>query len=486
MNFKKWISVTAASIFLAGSFTVTSVANAEETKTIADESIYDLLVDRYFNASAQNDYHANPKDPAEFAGGDFKGIIEKYSVIKKMGFTIVSLGPVFSSEKYDGSMVTSYSKFERHFGTAEDFKKLVKTLNKDNLSVMVDFPLTNVSANHEWAQDSTKKQWVVGTANGKVRWDLKNPEVQKALIDSVVHFVSTYKVDGIRLTNLDIADTSFLNEMIKSIKDVNENIYVISNEDSKANFDATFYNETNETFHKAYKNVDIDSSNLLKNAESFVKHKDVPTQLMVDNIHTNRFIYDAETFYPTRLKLAMSAVLLLPGVPVMQYGTEIAMNGEVGPESHQLYNFRTDEELVDFIKNIQTLRNQSETLRKGDFRLIKNENGFLVFERSSDKEKWVVVINNTGKTTRVNLTEEEIGINKELHGMLDGDTIRENDKGIYPVVLDREMIEIFQVTEKRGFNVSYLVALALVYIVFITFIIVLMKRGKRKRAQENN
>lgn len=486
MKFKKWFSATAASVLLAASFTATTVANAEETKSITDESIYDLLVDRFFNGSAQNDYNADPKDPSQFAGGDFKGIGEKLSLIKKdMGFSIASIGSVFATEKYDGSMVTSYTEIEPHFGTADELKQLIQNAEQNGVSIMIDFPLTNVSENHEWVQDAAKADWIVGTSNGKVRWNLKNEEVQQALIEAIVNFVSTYKVGGVRLTNLDIADTSFLNEMIEAIKGVNDQIYVISNEDSNANFDATYYGETNEIFRNIYKNVDQDSSNQLKYIENYVQNQEAPTQLMIDNLNTDRFTLDVEAYPPTRVKLATAATLLLPGVPVMQYGTEIVMNGEAGAEAHQLYNFRTDKEIVDLIGNIQTIRNKSETLRSGDFKLLKNENGFLAFERYSDDERWIVVINNTGKTTRIDVPEEEIGADKEIRGMLEDDIIRVNEEGVYPIVLDREVIEIFQVTEKRGINMSYVIALGLVYILFIGFIVAIIKRGRRQRIQEN-
>lgn len=466
---------------LASSLSFSSVANAEETKTIADESIYDLLVDRFFNATGENDYHTDPKDISQFSGGDFQGISEKLSLITDMGFTIVSIGPIFSTEKYDGSMTTSYTELEKHFGTKEDFEQMIDSLNQRDVSVMVDFPLSNVSENHEWAKDSSKQQWIASTNDGIVQWDLNNEEVQRALIDAVVEFVTTYNVGGIRLTNLENADTNFVNNIIDEIKAVNDKIYVISNEDSDANFDASYYSDTNETFRNIYKNVDLDSSAQLKHIEPYAKGEDKPTQIMIDTIQSDRFVYDVEAFPPTRLKLSVAATLLLPGVPVMQYGTEIAMNGEAGPEAHQLYNFKTNDELIDAISNLQSLRNQSDTLRNGKFKLVKNENGFLAFERISDDEHWLVIINNTGKTTRVDLSEEEIGADKEIRGMFESEIIRANDEGNYPVVLDREMVEVYQIIDERGLNVGYLVALGFVYLIFIGFIVIILKRAKRNK-----
>lgn len=484
MKLTKWISAALASALFATSFSSISVANAQETKTIADETIYDLLVDRYFNATAENDYNTDPKDKTQFAGGDFRGLIDKYSNIIDMGYSIVSIGSIFKTDKYDGSMVTNYHEIEPHFGTADELTKVIDTFGKQNVKVMIDFPLSNVSPNHEWAQDPAKADWIAGTSDGKVQWDLQNPEVQQALIKEIVTFVSQYKFGGVRLTNLNNADTQFINEVISSIKKVNKDLYVISNEESDANFDARYYSETTEAFRNVYKSVDQDSSTLLDHIEPYAKGEQAPTQLMLDNLLTDRFIYSVESFPPTRTKLGIVATLLLPGVPVTQYGTELVMNGEAGPEAHQLYNFKTDDEMVDLIGDVQTLRSQSETLRNGEYKLLKNENGFLAFERTSDTEKWVIVINNTGKTTRIDLSEDEIGTGKEFRAMLENDTIRANRDGNYPIILDREVVEIFHVTDERGINKGYLAALALVYILFIAFIIAIIKRGKKARAEK--
>lgn len=489
MGFKKWIGATAASVLLAASFG-TATIQAEETKTIADESIYDLLVDRFFNGTNLNDVDVDTKDNTQFAGGDFAGLISRGEHIQKMGFSIVSVGSIFATEKYDGSMITSYTELEPHFGEADEFKKVVKYFNDKDMKVMVDFPLTNVSENHEWVKDSTKSAWVASTSNGVARFDLENTNVQASLKEAIINFVSTYGVGGVRLTNIDGASTEFVNELIDEIKAIDSTIYVISNEESDAHFDASFYEETNKIYRNIFKNVDLDSSNLTKYVDPFVQKEAIPTQIMFDNLWTNRFTYDVfdeqHAHPPTRMKMAYAATLLLPGVPVIQYGSEIAMNGKVGPESHQYYNFKTDEELIDYIKNIQSLRNQSDTLRSGDFEVLKNEDGFLAFKRQSEKETWIVVINNTSKTDRVNISPELIGKDKEIRGMFESEIIRENKEGYYPIILDREMVEVYQVIDKRGINVSYLVALGIVYVLFTIFVILIVKRGRKRRAEQHN
>lgn len=376
-------------------------------------------------------------------------------------------------------MPTSYTTLERHFGTSEEFQSVVEAYKAKNMSMMVDFPLNNVSPNHEWVKDATKADWIASTNNGQVQWDLTNKDVQDALIQATTEFVSSYNIGGIRLTNIAEADTAFINAMIATLKETKSSLYVISNEESDANFDLTFSQATADIYRNIFKNVDMDSSKLM---EPFTGDK--PVQIMIDSLDTHRFTFDSANenmFPPTRLKMAMGALFMLPGIPVVQYGTEIAMNGETKPDTHQLYNFKTDTELIDYIKNVQSLRNQSATLRKGDFEVITNEDGLLVFTRTSDEEQWVIMVNNTGATQRVDLTPEQLGEGKMLNGILHEEKVRLNEKEVYPVILDREMVEIYQVRNDSGFNIPYMIALGLVWVIFIGFIVIIIKRGKVRR-----
>ncbi|MGN4126545.1 alpha-amylase family glycosyl hydrolase [Lysinibacillus sphaericus] len=486
MKFKKWISATAASLLLATSlFGATPVAHADEvqTRTIAQESIYDLLVDRFFNGSGTNDFDTNTQDPSKFAGGDFTGLQDKLKFIGEMGYTIVSIGSIFSTDVYDGSMPTSYTTIEEHFGTAEEFQSVIEAYKANNMSIMVDFPLNNVSPNHEWAKDAAKQDWIASTNNGQVQWDLTNKDVQTALIEAATEFASTYNIGGIRFTNIADADTAFIDALIDALKGTKESLYVIANEESDANFDANFSPATADIYRNIFKNVDRDSSKLMEPFSS-----DKPTQIMIDSLQTHRFTFDSASenmFPPTRLKMALGALFMLPGVPVVQYGSEIAMNGEAKPDTHQFYNFKTDEELIDYVKNVQSLRNKSAALRNGDFEVITNENGLLVFTRTSDEEQWVIMVNNTGKTQRVDFTPAQLGEGKMLNGILHQEKVRINDKDVYPVILNREMVEIYQVKEDKGLNVPYMVALGLVWLIFIGFVVVIIKRGKKRRQEQD-
>lgn len=485
LNVAKWISTAVASMLLVSTIGTTTIAHAEaKTHQIKDESIYDILVDRFFDKNVENDYNINAKNPNAFHGGDFAGIDTKIDYLQDLGFTTISLGSVFSSATYDGNAVLDYRKIDRHFGTSKEFNALISHLHKYKMKTMVDFPINDVSKDHIWTVQGNHNDWYTTVTNNRINWNTQNPKVQQALIDAALQFTKKYDVDGIRLTHLENADTAFLNKMITSLKQQNKDLYVISNEDSNANFDLTYHSTTINTYQSIFKNVNEDSTKAEEPYKAYTNGEtNKPSALMIDDLNSARFTHASaqeNMFPPTRIKVALGTLLTMPGVPIVTYGTEIAQNGKKAPETHAAMDFRTKDDIISYISDLQSIRNKSETLRTGNYRLLENKNGLLVFERYSNKEKWIVMVNNTDTTQRYELDPSFIGENKELHGMFENDIVRPNDNGKYNLVLEREVVELYQVTNHKGINVPYLVALGLVYIIFLGFIIALLRRGKKQ------
>ena len=480
MKVNKWFGIIVSAVLMLSIISPTGVF-AENERTIQDESIYDLLVDRYDNGNYNNDEDANSQDPSAFSGGDFSGIFNRLDYIKGMGFTTVSIGSVFSTAKYDGSEVLDYEKIEPHFGTGDDLTKMIGKVHENDMKIIADFPLSGVSENHVWAEDGVLPSTPAG--DGTVDWDSSDADVQEKLKEAVISFVETYELDGIRLTKHADFDESFLNEVIDDLKKTNENFYVITTDTdgTTANFDLIPNTTKIEALKQSYVQVNPDTSPLVTFEDD--KATDI---IQFDELTGPRFTYEMfslRMFPPTRWKLAATALFMFPGVPVMPYGTEIAVNGEKAPESHPISNFKTDEELIEYIGDLNKLRNKSEALRNGDFEMLHNEDGFTVFKRSNDKETWIVALNNASKTSNVKLPEEVLGATKMLRGVVDGDLVKQAKDGSYNIILDREVAEVYISEEDRGFNTPYLIASIMVFVLFFAFIIVVKRRGKKNAAK---
>ena len=467
-----------ASVVLLLSVLYPTGAFANSEQSLQDESIYDLLVDRFNNGNFENDENIDVKDMSAFSGGDFAGITSRLNYLVDMGFTLVSIGPVFSTATYDGNEVLDYEKLEPHFGTAQELTEMVEAFDEYDVGVVADFPLNGVSENHVWVED----QSLASTANGDgtVNWDTTDDNVKETLKNTIISFVEEYNLAGIRLTQLGDFDEDFLNEVIAALKDTNDELYVLSNEASTANFDSVPNLEKMEALKQGYVQVDPQTAPL-----SLFDDKNETDLIQFDDLTGPRFTYDMielRMFPPTRWKLAVVPLFTLPGVPVMPYGSEIAVNGKEAPESHPISNFKTEMELYEHISDLNSLRNQSETLRNGDFEMLHNEDGFTVFTRTSEEETWVIALNNTSETRNLEISDEIIGDNKRLRGLLDGDMIRQSKDGQYRLVLDREVAEIYIVNEDKGFNTLYLIASILIYTLFLGFLFLMYRKGKKARA----
>ncbi|WP_041076554.1 alpha-amylase family glycosyl hydrolase [Bacillus sp. OxB-1] len=475
----RWFGLLTV-VLLSVSLMLPSVAEAEKVRTIADESIYDLLVDRFNNANGQNDLNINAQDPQAFNGGDFAGVMDRLQHILDMGFTVISLGPVFETATYDGNEVLDYEELEPHFGTADEFNSMIEAIHAKDLKVIADFPLNGVSANHVWTDELA----TLPATDGTVNWDYADLAVRQAIQDAIVGFLNTYDLDGIRLTKIAGVDTAYLNELIAAIKEADPDAYVLANEETDAGFDLTPNAEEMNALRTSFVSFDADTSPL-----GIFTSEHRGQLIQVDDLTGPRYTYDiveARMFPPTRWKLAAVALFTMPGVPLMPYGTEIAVNGEQAPESHPYMNFRTDMELKDYIADLNSLRNQSETFRSGEFELLYNEEGFIVYKISSPEETWIVALNNSAKTANTAIPVDVIGENKILRGLLDGDLIRESDDGLFRVVLERELAEIYIASEDEGFNTPYLIASILVYVLFLGFLFAVWRKGRQKKREEGS
>ena len=474
MKINRWFGLITSFVLLAAIFSPTS-AHAKEQLTLKDESIYDLLVDRFYNGNYKNDGDADSRDINAFNGGDFAGIIDRLSYLEALGFTMISLGSIFQTETYDGSQVLDYGTIEPRFGSEDDLAKMIETVHDKKISVVADFPFGEVSSNHVWVKDGLFTG--IPAANGTIDWDSSDPLVRDALKNAVISFVELNDLDGIRLTKLNKFDTAFVNEVIAAVRAVKPDMYVFSNEAIDADFDAVTSTDKMNAMKESFVTVDPEISPL-----SIFEDKAETDFIQLDELTGPRFTYEMVErgmFPPTRWKLATTALFTLPGIPVMTYGTEIAVTGKEAPESHPLTNFKTDMELHEFIADLNLLRNKSEALRNGDFELIHNEDGFSVYKRWNDEETWIIALNNRTVTSNVAIPKEVIGENKKLRGVLNSDLVRESKDGVFRVVLEREIAEVYIADEDKGFNTPYLIASILVYVFFMTFLFLVLRKRKK-------
>ncbi len=488
----------------------------KEERKWQDETIYFLMVDRFNNGDSNNDFEVNTKDPKAYQGGDFQGIIDKLDYIKDMGFTSISLTPIFDNQElgYHGYWINDFYKPEEHFGSMKTFKKLVKEAHKRDIKVILDFVVNHVGTEHPWVNDPEKADWFhekqemnfeneesMNNAwlDGLPDLNTENPEVRAYLTDAAKWWIKETNIDGYQLDAVQHVPQDFWKEFSKEIKSVKEDFYLLGE-----------VSEGNPTKIAEYNGVGIDGFVKVPQAEEmrsvFQKTDQSLDKLFtfwqenenlykdpyvmgtfIDNHNMERFtrpVVQNKLHPGTRWKLALTYMYTTPGVPIVYYGTEIAVDGGEAPDNRRMMNFRAEEELMDYITNLGELRHTYPALTRGTIEPLYESDGMGIFKREYKGETLVVAINNSSVSQEIQLDAADLAKDMELRGLLGDDMVKEED-GKYTLILDREQAEVYALAEKSGLNYSFIGALAIVYVLFLTFIYLVWKRGRNRRKSDN-
>ncbi|WP_338781010.1 alpha-amylase family glycosyl hydrolase [Metabacillus sp. FJAT-52054] len=476
-----------------------------------DERIYFLMVDRFANGDPSNDLDADRSNPSAYHGGDFKGITKKLDYLKEMGFTAIWLTPVFENEGqgYHGYWISDFRNTEEHFGTMEEFKTLVKEAHKRDIKVLLDFVVNHTGYQHEWLNDSNKKNWFhekQELTNWESQKDLENnwlyglpdlnqenPETRKYLLDTAKWWITETDIDGYRLDTVRHVPKDFWAEFAKEVKSVKKDFFLLGEvwsddpaylaEYEKTGIDSfvdyPFYEEASEIFSKSGQSA-APLIDVWKRNEHYYKSPYLLGTFLDnhDNIRFTRKALINQEPPGIRWKLGLTYLFTAPGIPIVYYGSEIALDGAADPDNRRMMDFRADKELITYITKLNSIRGRESVLVKGNMEKLYDDKGLTVFKRSYKGDTVVVAINNSDKTGKAALPADVLAKGKELNGYLTGEAVKESDKG-YELVLDRETAEIYKLEDKSGPHWGLISATVFVPVLFAGFI---YAAGRRRKA----
>ncbi|HEY4552995.1 MAG TPA: alpha-amylase family glycosyl hydrolase, partial [Bacillaceae bacterium] len=473
-------------------------ADEKEERTIQDEIIYSLMVDRFQNGNSENDFDIDANDPLRFQGGDFKGIQNRLDYLRKNGFTVLHLSPIFDNEDngYHGEWIRDFYKTEEHYGTIEEFKDLVKSAHEKDLKIVADFVLTHVGPNHPWTKDAGKSDWLDPSREirGGIALNLENPEVREYLTEAAKWWIKETDLDGFSIQGLEEVPVEFLRSFSHEVKAAKSNFYLMGSAKAETSEELAGFQEAGLTLvsdnqlvpplREAFSKVNGPMAPLFEQWTSHSSAIEKPQSLgaFFDNKDMERFTRDMvnNKEYPgTRWKLALAYLYTQPEVPVIYYGTEIAVDGGLPPENQKVMDFRTDEEFLAHIQKLGTIRQEQRALSNGTMELLYEKGGMAVYKRQWKEETIVVAINNTDQTQSVLLDGGQLEADMELRGLLGTDLVR-SDGDRYNVTLERETAEIYKLNPKSGYNIPFILAMLSVFVIFAIFMYVVWKRGKNK------
>ncbi|MCM3110472.1 alpha-amylase family glycosyl hydrolase [Lederbergia lenta] len=492
--YKKVVSLTFIMTLLFSSFSVS--AEKKEEKSWEERVIYSLMVDRFNNGDNENNMDVNLLEPLSYHGGDFQGIIDKLDYLHDMGFNAIQLSPIFDNEEdgYHGEWIIDYHKPEEHFGTIEKFQELVEEAANRDMKILVEFPVHQLGKSHPWVADKNKQEWVRTNNDGFPTPALDRPEVQEYFIDVANWWIEETGLDGFVMTNVNEAPIEFLQAFSSNVKSAHPDTFLMgttseaTQDMNKEYLDAGFDSMTDVSLNQPFRNAFAKPGRSLQPLfDVWEQNESVYEQpglmaAFLDNANMDRYTRDMvnENEYPgARWKLAFTYLFTQPEIPVVYYASEIAVDGGKSPENQQTMNFRTDPELIEYITKVGDIRKSQPALTKGTFEMLYEKNGMAVFKREYKDDTLVIAINNTTKDQSAVIKAEQLEDDKELRGLLNSDMVR-SDNGEYKIILERESAEVYKMAEKSSYNIPFIIAMIGVFVVFIIFMYIAWKRGKKR------
>ena len=176
--------------------------------------------------------------------------IEK--VLKELGVTHIHLLPVFDFKTVDESMESeenrnwgydpqNFNAIEGSYSTnprdpyvrIKEFREMIKTFHENGLMIVMDVVynhmydtknMDNIVPGYYFRSDNYGK-YTNGSGCGN-EMATERPMVRKFIIDSILHWIKDYHIDGLRFDLMELIDLETMKEIVEKSKEVNENILI--------------------------------------------------------------------------------------------------------------------------------------------------------------------------------------------------------------------------------------------------------------------
>ncbi len=395
---------------------------------IANESIYYHIYPLGFTgAPAKNEGHKT-------ASARIYKISEHIPHMKSLGINALYLGPVFESV-YHGYDTADYRKLDTRLGNNEDFEKVCKELEENDIDLILDGVFNHVGRSFFAFKDVKAKReaspycsWFSGLRfdmnnsyndgfhydawqghEELVKLNLKNEDVVRYLLDSVDMWIDKFGIKGLRLDAADCIDRDFFKRLRQHTLMRRPDFWLmgeIIHGDYRmwANSEM-LHSVTNYEMHKGYysgindKNMFEPAHGLLREYGDWGLYKDLVLYNFVDNHDINRLASYLKS--TDNLKNIYTMLFTVPGTPSIYYGSEYGIKGEKAKHSDAPLRPRWDDievteegkKLFEHIAELSEIRKNSNALKYGNYKQLHLENEALVYSRNTQSESCVVAVN---------------------------------------------------------------------------------------------
>lgn len=467
------------------------VATTPTPKWLHSAIFYQIFPDRFAKSDLQREIPdwAIPRkwsdEPAlkqrevsqEFYGGDFVGVREKLSHLKKLGVSGIYFTPFFASKsnhRYDAS---SFDEVDPLLGGNEALIELRKSAESNGIRVMGDLTTNHCGLGHPWIQEalsdpkSRKRSffyWSEKSKWGYVGWwdvpslpklNYSSPELRREMWESDQSIVRKWlreplgmcgwRIDVGNMTgryygenhNRDVATG-----IRKAMEEVNPDAWLVAeNADFYAeDLDGLGWHGTMnysgftrpiwfwinskgkdlvDSFGGSTALPRVSGEKMVETMREFAAgipwRSLVASMILLGSHDRARF----QTVVGKDIAKNLSGVTMLltyPGVPSIYAGDEIGVEGRWGENGRRTIDWENKNnwngELLEGYKELIKIRNSSHALRFGGLRWVAIEDDYIAYLRESKRESVLVFVSRRGVNAKLDLSKYGYTVKKRLFG----------------------------------------------------------------------
>jgi glycosidase len=443
----------------------------------SSDVIYLIMPDRFANGDVRNDTLRSMLEgvhrdkPEGRHGGDIKGIGDHLDYIRDLGVTAMWLNPVLENNQpyssYHGYAITDLYKVDSRFGTNEDYVAFIKKSHDMGLKVIQDMVMNHIGSYHWLVQDLPEKNWIhqfpeftrsnyqstvvsdpyQSDHDAKLisdGWfDTTMPDVNQTdtrfaryLIQNTLWWIEYAGIDGIRMDTYPYPDKNFMATWAKEVMNEYPRFNIVG-EVWIDNIATTAY------WQKGAKNKDGYESSL-PSVTDFPLCFSIPKALneaggwdtgmrRLYNVLSQDFAYpdpnnnvifldnhDMTRIFLSlqrdvkKLKMALTFLFTIRGIPQLYYGTELLMDGDGGYHPNVRKDFpggwsgdklnaftsegRTEvqNEVYSYMKKLLEWRKSETLVHSGKLTHYIPQDNIYVYFRHNDDRSIMVVLNANG------------------------------------------------------------------------------------------
>ena len=357
-----------------------------------------ITPDRFINGDYSNDNHPDMLEKASRGpwgrhGGDLKGINDNLNYLIDLGYTAIWLNPILENNmvksSYHGYSTTDYYKVDPRFGTNEEFKNLTKKADRMGVKMVMDIIPNHSGSEHWFVKDPPFSNWLnfnnsySQTTHRREtvqdihasEYDKKNfvdgwfvetmPDLNqnnkfmsKYLIQNAIWWIEYSGIKGYRVDTYPYSDKDFMSDWTYEIMNEYPHFNIVGEEWSDTPI-VTSYWQAGKVNHDGYVSylpslmdfpLQINFAEALNDeitwGNGFVKPYRTlasdflygdPYNLVVfpDNHDMTRFLTQVNNDL-NLFKMGLVFYTTVRGIPQFYYGTEVLMNSNDNPRSHDV------------------------------------------------------------------------------------------------------------------------------------------------------